>query len=283
MEVRDCCLGCLRGLAEKTVRLSGGGEDLLRECRGLIEASWNKDATPPAIANRVLKVIRKRTGVDDPYLAMKEEEYRLALDAFSRVASSFTRDLEGVLRCSALGNSMDFFQKTDYSLEGFVFQAPMEGIGKEVSGCSGRVLILGDNPGDFVFDRPLIAFLQGAGREVYYAVKERPVQNDLSVADAGRFGLHALFPRIISSGTDEVGLREEDTRGPIREFWEGDGLIIAKGMGNYETITEFNRERPVIHVMKVKCSAVADDVGYGQGTCIAIMSGETHGDEKRLL
>lgn len=283
MEVRDCCLDCLKGLAAKTVRLSGGGEDLLEESWGLIEASWNQSATPPAIANRLLKVIRERTGCDDPYLAMKEEEIRLAVDAFSRVGPSFARTLEGVLQCSALGNSMDFFQRGGYSLDGFVFRATMERIEREVSGRNGRALILGDNLGDLVFDGPLVAFLEETGKEVYYAVKERPVQNDLSMADVERFGMNALFPRIISSGTDEVGLRREDTRGPIREFWEGDGLIIAKGMGNYETITEFNRERPVIHVMKVKCAAVAEDVGHGQGTCIAIMSGEKNGDEKRLL
>ena len=52
--------------------------------------------------------------------------------------------------------------------------------------------------------------------------------------------------------------------------------IIAKGMGNYETISEFDRERPVVYVMNVKCSSVAEALGRRVGEYIAI-TGEEHG------
>ena len=38
-------------------------------------------------------------------------------------------------------------------------------------------------------------------------------------------------------------------------------MVIAKGMGNYETISEFDHERPVVYVLKVKCRTVAETLG----------------------
>jgi uncharacterized protein with ATP-grasp and redox domains len=70
------------------------------------------------------------------------------------------------------------------------------------------------------------------------------------------------WARIISTGTGEVGINREQIRGVIKDLWEGGGAVIAKGMGNYETISQFDPGRSVIHIMKVKCSAVAEDVGY---------------------
>ena len=63
MNVQDCCLPCLKGLAEKTVTLSGGSVGLISECFLLIEHLWRPDATPPVISNRLLKYIKFETGV----------------------------------------------------------------------------------------------------------------------------------------------------------------------------------------------------------------------------
>ncbi|MGD0488075.1 MAG: ARMT1-like domain-containing protein [Syntrophorhabdales bacterium] len=53
-------------------------------------------------------------------------------------------------------------------------------------------------------------------------------------------------------------------------------MVIAKGMGNYETISEFDHERPVVYVLKVKCRTVAETLGREVGTYIAIAGGD-HG------
>jgi len=134
--------------------------------------------------------------------------------------------------------------------------------------------MIGDNTGDFIFDMPLVEYLEKKGKQVYYAVREKPVQNDLSMEDVERFGLHEIFGRIISTGTDEVGMKKEDLSGTIKALWESDAVVIAKGMGNYETISGFHNERPVIYIMKVKCPAVAYSIGQNEGTYIALTGGE---------
>ncbi|HEX2965564.1 MAG TPA: ARMT1-like domain-containing protein, partial [Syntrophorhabdaceae bacterium] len=112
------------------------------------------------------------------------------------------------------------------------------------------------------------------GRRVYYAVRANPVQNDLSLEDVHRFGFTKMFDTFISTGNDEVGVNRNEMSRAMMSLWRSDAVVIAKGMGNYETISEFRHERPVVHIMRVKCAAVADDTGETEGTYATITGGE---------
>ena len=274
MKVQDCCLPCFKGLAEKTVTLSGGNGDLTSECFRLIEQLWEPDATPPAISNKLLKFIKEKTGTLDPYQSIKAQEFEEAARAFQEVHGRFKDSLEGAVQLSALGNSMDFFINGHYDLTNFNFVGTMDKIANTIYIKEKDILMIGDNIGDFIFDMPLIEYLEKNGKQVYYAVREKPVQNDLSMEDIDRFGLHKTFGLIISTGTDEVGMKKEDLNRTVKALWESDAVVIAKGMGNYETISAFHNERPVIYIMKVKCPAVADSIGQNEGTYIALTGGE---------
>jgi damage-control phosphatase, subfamily I len=285
MELMDYCFGCLRGLAEKAVALSGGDEPVLSHCYNVIDELWNKGGTPPDIANRLLKYIRKKTGVYDPYALIKEKEIQEAKRALLELKNTFPYSLEGALKISALGNSMDFFiNSVGYDITGFKFFGHVDKIEKEIYNKGKEVLIIADNVGELYFDMRLIEFLENSGKKVYYAVKKHPVLNDLSMVDVIKFDLRKTFNNIISTGTDEAGIRRQEIKGKIKGLWEGKGIVIAKGMANYETISEFHTERPVIHIMKVKCPTVRNAVRKKIGTHIAILlGGEYDGNKKRLL
>lgn len=274
----DHCFGCLRGLAEKSVGLSGGDEILISRCHTMIDDLWGVEKTPPGIANTLLRFIRDETGVYDPYLPIKAKEFEKAQRAVNELKDAFPGTLEGFLKFAALGNSMDFFVDGGYDIGGFEFVSDMDKIEKEIYTKGKKVLILADNVGELLFDMGLITYMEEQGKTVYYAAKEHPVQNDLSMADVERFHFGELFSNIISTGTDEVGIRKEDMNGKVKDVWESDGIVIAKGMGNYETISEYGSERPVVHILKVKCQAVAQAVGKRVGQYIAMIGGEQHGN-----
>jgi uncharacterized protein with ATP-grasp and redox domains len=268
------CHHCLKGLAEKTVGLSEGDGTILGECLSMISTTDHGRETPPAIANRVLKHIRKRTNVYDPYLTLKKMELEQALASVEKTLRGTPETFEDLLRLSALGNATDFFVQERVDSEEFPFVANVDKIKKEIYNKGKDVLFLGDNISDFIFDVPLLNFLEKTGKRVAYAAKEHPVQNDLSMPDVSRFGLRSRFDSIISTGTDGVGIARDEMEGIIKDMWEGDTVVIAKGMGNFETISEFHSERPVIHIMKVKCPAVADAVQEELGTYIVMVGGE---------
>jgi damage-control phosphatase, subfamily I len=274
MKAIECCIDCLKGLAEKTIKLSNGDDALLSDCHRIVAQQCEEGNTPPRIANRLLKQIKKETGVHDPYATLKKKEFEEAKGAIVRLEDRFASSLETLLKLSALGNSMDFFtdHECGFDAERLRFFGDMDKIEEEIYIRGKDVLMLGDNIGDFLFDMPLVRFLEGKGKRVHYAVKDHPVQNDLSMADAVQFGFVKTFDNIISSGTDEVGMRRDAMKGRIKDLWEkGDAAVIAKGMGNYETMSEYHGERSVIHIMKVKCPAVSRAVGQDIGTHIAAL------------
>lgn len=276
MKVLHHCKDCLKNLARQIVTLSKGDEKLLASALTLVESLFcSRPRTPTDISNRLLKYVRQETAIADPFADYKEAEFRRALDGAACLKGFFPDTLEGALQSSAFGNGGDFFVEGSYVVDRFAFSGDVANIEAQVY-IRSKVLMLGDNPGDFVFDLPLVKLLRGMGKEVFYAVKALPVQNDMSMADVERFGAAGMCSGIVSTGTDEVGIRREEMSGVIRECWEDGSLVIAKGMGNYETISEFDSERPVVYVMKVKCESVAGTLGQNIGEYIAIAGGD-HG------
>jgi uncharacterized protein with ATP-grasp and redox domains len=71
----------------------------------------------------------------------------------------------------------------------------------------------------------------------------------------------------------EVGVSKERMAGTIKALWESDALVIAKGMGNYEAISEFHDERPVIYNLKIKCETVAEALGRTVGEHTSFIGG----------
>ncbi|MCX8021997.1 MAG: ARMT1-like domain-containing protein [Syntrophorhabdaceae bacterium] len=273
MKATPSCIDCLKRLAKTTIETSGGNPSLYGETSSIIHEMYEKRETPPEIANSILRYIRSKTGVSDPFIEKKKKELEDARTSFSHLKNLYRGSLEGAIRLSAIGNSMDHFilSGEDFGYDQIDFQMDMDKIAEAIYINGKDVLILGDNIGDYIFDTPLIIFLKERGKKVYYAVKGHPVQNDVSLKDIEVLGLPNDDRIIISNGCDEVGMKRERITGKIKELWESDSLVIAKGMGNYETISEYFGERPVIHILKVKCEPVGMDMGYKVGTYVAIL------------
>ena len=272
MKARERCYACLQDFARQIVSFSDANGALTERCFHLIDRLYSPSKNPTEISNQVLKFIREQTAVTDPFAAKKVAEFCQAREAAEKFQRLFSPDLEGLLKYSCLGNSHDYFEGS-YNVSDFHFLSDVESIQELIKSAGSKVLIFGDNVGDFFFDLPLIRFLTNRAKNVYYAVKEAPAQNDLSLPDVEHYGLRDLFANIISTGTDEVGMRRERMAGPIKDMWESDALVIAKGMANYEAISEFHVERPVLYILKVKCKTVAEALGRNVGEHTSFMGG----------
>ncbi|MGD0238308.1 MAG: ARMT1-like domain-containing protein [Syntrophorhabdales bacterium] len=272
MKTRERCYTCLQEFVQHIVSLSGANGALVERCNHLIDRLYSPSKSPTEISNRLLRYIREQTEVADPFAAKKAMEFRQAKVAAEEFRSLFPPDLEGLLKYSCLGNSLDYFEGS-YDVSGFRFLGDVESIRERIMSAGREALLFGDNVGDFFFDLPLIRFLESAGKNVYYAVKEAPAQNDLSMPDVELYGLRNLFANIISTGVGEVGVSKERMAGTIKALWESDALVIAKGMGNYEAISEFHDERPVIYNLKIKCETVAEALGRTVGEHTSFIGG----------
>jgi hypothetical protein len=124
-----------------------------------------------------------------------------------------------------------------------------------------KILYLCDNAGEIVFDTLLIEQL--GSHRVTAAVRGKPIINDALMADARAAGLTDLVP-VIDNGSDAPGTVLEDCSDTFKEAFDAADLIISKGQGNFETLSD--SDRPIFFLFKAKCPVVAETVDLPLGT-----------------
>ncbi len=135
---------------------------------------------------------------------------------------------------------------------------------------SKTVLFLADNIGEIVFDKILIEKINEYDVDVIVALKEKPILNDACIDDALKIGLDEVA-KLTSTGTDSIGIIEDDLSEEFMElFWESD-MVIAKGLGNYEGLGEMDlKDKPVFCLLNAKCRPVSRDIGVEIGDNIVL-------------
>jgi uncharacterized protein with ATP-grasp and redox domains len=129
------------------------------------------------------------------------------------------------------------------------------------------ILYLADNAGEIAFDRLLVEQL--LSKHVTVAVRGAPVINDATLIDAQTVGLDQIV-EVIDNGSDAPGTILSDC-GPEfrRRFAEAD-LIIAKGQGNFETLS--GEAGNIFFLFKVKCAVIAEHVKQPMGMQVLTQS-----------
>lgn len=276
MKISDECPSCLKGLIERTVSLlpieEKRKEAILKDALLEFENLLSPQAIPIQISRRVQERIKRESGVDDPYREVKEREMELALEIFKRVRPLYPESLKELISLSALGNALDFFAPEERlrveMLEGvkYAIDEREELLRRLKPGR--RILFVADNAGEVYFDLPLLKAL-GEEHEVIYAVKGGAVQNDLTLDDLKRSGLYERIGRVISSGVASPGIELELSSPEFREAFHTSDLIIAKGMGSYESLSELKGEGRFFLILRAKCPPVARSLNVPLNSYVA--------------
>ena len=123
-----------------------------------------------------------------------------------------------------------------------------------------KILFLLDNAGEIVFDRLLIEQLSHT--QVTAAVRGCPILNDATMADALAAGIDE-FVEVVENGSDAPGTLLDECCDKFRRLFDEADLIIAKGQGNYETLSDHHAN--IAFLFKAKCPMVATKLGVPQG------------------
>ena len=134
-------------------------------------------------------------------------------------------------------------------------------------GSARSILFLTDNTGEIVIDRLLAEHLPL--ERITFAVRGAPVLNDATRADARFAGLDRLA-EVIDNGSDAPGTILADCSPEFRRRFAAADLIIAKGQGNYETLSE--EPHDIFFLFAVKCDVAARHVGLPRGTQVLVRS-----------
>ena len=278
MKITSECHSCLGRLVHQAAELATNDPDLRTKAieAGLrfLEAEFSPDKTSIAVATPLHRIVREITGNPDPYLEMKETEVAVAEQLYRNWDKGNQSSLLDEIVLSVRGNTIDFFKTLDEIKRGL--NLPVEFAIDDTAKLEAKlknarsILYLADNTGEVFFDLRL-ARKMGEYGKVTYVVKESPVQNDVSLADVDRFGFAEKLPRIITTGTDTPGVDMEQASEEFESEFEAADLILAKGMGYWETLSELPPQGKVFHLLKAKCQPVANSLNVSKDGYVAFL------------
>lgn len=276
MTIQPECYDCLLRLADLAVDLAGGTTERRDQARAaardLIRREFRAGAVPARIANLYHRTIQDLTGNPDPFAARKEAETAYLARMRDRVSSNYDGTLDSLLRLAVVGNAIDFFREEEEVTREILSQvswtrSDLELFRRELKHPAGLLLYLADNAGEQFFDLPLVAYLRRRGREVLYVVKSGPIQNDLTRADLYASGLGEALEPVTDTGARTVGLELEKTSPEFQELFRTAQIILAKGMGHFETISHLQDPR-LFFLLQAKCAPVAQALGVPRGSFV---------------
>lgn len=119
------------------------------------------------------------------------------------------------------------------------------------------LLYLGDNCGEIAIDKIFIAYIKAAYPhiKVYFGVRGKPIVNDVTEDDAAMVQMHEAA-EVISNGDGSLGTVVARTSPAFREVFYQADVIIAKGQGNFESLSEIDRG-DIFFLFMAKCDVVA--------------------------
>ncbi len=269
------CIPCFFKQGLSAARIAGLGPDeqkkVLDEIARIIP-DIPMEASPPEIALGVYRAIRNSSGVDDPFKRIKNEYINYALSLYpelKKIVANSDDPLLSAVRVAIAGNIIDFGVGNDFDVEETLKETMEARFAildyeplKRTLLTLKTILYIGDNAGETVFDKVLIEEMEG---DIVYVVREEPIINDATKEDAERSGIGEVA-RIISSGSPAPGTILSLCNKEFLNLFRNADLVIAKGQGNYETLSEVNRE--IYFLIKAKCPVIARDIGVKEKSIV---------------
>jgi len=281
----DCIPCCLRQAVDTARLISSRPEDQEKIIRAVLqwlaglEMAGLDLPVPPKLTQHLHRLIREVGGMADPYQAMKEYENEVALQLLPELRAQISTAADPLLmalRLAIAGNVIDagVFGHIDAAqVQQAVRQAltepfvgDVEDFRRAVSEAH-HILYLADNAGEIVLDRLLIEQLSLSSptrpTRVTVAVRGRPIINDATIADAVAAGIDQVA-EVIDNGSDAPGTLLADCSATFRAVFEAADLVIAKGQGNFESLSD--EPGNILFLLKAKCPVVANYLGVAPGT-----------------
>ena len=262
------CIPCFFAQALKAARIAGADENMqkkiLDEVSKLVP-DFPLDSTPPEMGRIVYQLVNKLTGNEDPFREIKKDSNQLILNLYPKLKMMVENSKDRVLtaiRLATVGNIIDYGAPTSFEIEEEVANCLKSNFAvfdysefKQALDNTESILYLGDNAGEIVFDKLLIEELE---KEITYVVRNKPIINDVLIEDAHDCGIDKIA-KVISNGSDAPGTVLNLCSKEFLETYHEAPLIISKGQGNFETLSE--ERAPIFFLLKVKCPVIAKDIG----------------------
>lgn len=260
MRVNESCAACLY---DKQRNLTAD-PDYLSAVRRIIENRSQTDTAPYLIYLFRLEY-EKRFGKSEPYREIKKKynDLVLGMEAGLRDRIEASEDpLKTALLYARAGNYIDFGAMNEVNEETFLslldsvpFRREDEPVMESffnVCEKAGRFLLITDNCGEIVLDRLFLEQLKKRfpAMKLQVLVRGQEVLNDATEEDAVYTGMDQIA-EIIPNGLPIAGTVYERLPEKARKAMDQADVILAKGQGNYETLS--HQGKHIFYSFLCKC------------------------------
>ncbi|MCG7844999.1 MAG: ARMT1-like domain-containing protein [Methanomassiliicoccales archaeon] len=275
MEFSAECVPCLlRRILFQTRLVDPAKEsEVMSSCLRLMAEEWEPGLNSARLSSKVHKLSYDLLGVDDPYAELKAEANRVAASLLPRARSMVDSSPDRLLKACQVaiaGNVMDFgiggfespeeLRSTFNSLAAEWPEPNDIGRMRELLEGAKEVVFLFDNCGEIVLDIPLLQELKGMGLRVVGVVKGRPIITDATWEDLSISGADQVLDDALTTGVFAIGVDLLAAPAELREVLSRADLVIAKGMANFEALSDSD-VRPIVHLLRSKCQPVSQAIG----------------------
>jgi hypothetical protein len=227
--------------------------------------------SPPELSREVHKIIREITGSKDPYKKAKDTSNEMAKKKYlslKKLVIESDDPLLMAIKLSIVGNVIDFGTTNRFDVNGMIDNA----IKQEIDASSylqfthtleqsKTILYLADNAGEIFYDKLLLEELAKKHKHITYVVKANPILNDALTEDAKVAGIDKLAEVVEWDAGQKLsspGIILSYASEHFFKIFESSDMVLSKGQGNYEGLSDVDRE--IFFMLVVKCPLVAQDI-----------------------
>ena len=269
------CIPCFMQQALRAGRKATSDQKKLKEIldkTGEMVKTVSMETTPAEIGMEVYRIVSKVTGNQDPYKSIKQEyiaETKAIYPELEKIVENSNDKLLTAIRIAIAGNVIDLGVKKSFDIVKDVKSILKQEFAifdystfKTQLEKTESILYIGDNVGESVFDKILIKELK---KPVKYAVRSVPIINDVTMEDAIASGLDKVA-ELIDSGCESPGIILNQSSPEFLKLFNTSGLIISKGQGNFEGLSDCNRQ--VFFLLKAKCVIISNHLGVEEDSIV---------------
>ncbi len=285
MKIDEACVGCIINQSLKVAETIGASKPLQNTLVSTVEKmseDFSFELSPPEIAADVYEKMAQIAHKEDLYDEVKELSTQKAL-SFIPLLKEQLRTSENKLltatKIAVAGNVIDLAAEVEFDLEeelSKIFHTEFshndfEKLTHTLQRAK-KVVVLGDNVGEHIFDYLYIETLQELYPQIHfsYMVRGNPIINDVTLKEAKEAGFDKLC-ELVDSGVNTPGFTYNRANTYAQELFDGADLVISKGMGNYECLTP-SHKKGICFLLKVKCNVVASSLGQELGDIVCKMA-----------
>ncbi|MHA1866087.1 MAG: damage-control phosphatase ARMT1 family protein [Candidatus Heimdallarchaeaceae archaeon] len=277
MVTDQVCLECIKRTAERAINKLKINEpqkkNIVKNINLLLD-KIDKRYSPIEINFEVFSKISSLSGIYDPLKELKEQSNLNAYQLLPYVKEEKRKSkdvLFSLIKAAVAGNIIDFSINKEVNLQKTLKEVLKSNFAindyklfLEKLKDAKKIQLLTDNAGEIIFDLELLAFLQKRfNKKVIIITKRYPFSNDITLKEVKTLTKKIkLKGKIISINNKNY----QNYKNEIKKKLDNKAVVISKGQGNYELLSD--EKLNIFFLLMMKCPIIAKEIGCNVGDVV---------------